>query len=130
VGKTMVLTEFIHNAVEHFKGVAVFAGIGERSREGLELWDEMRRRGVLERTALIVGHMKETPGARFLVGEAALSIAEYFRDDLGQEVMFVADNLYRHVHASLVHRDESSWSGSQAWPCHSGSTGVLAMWFV
>jgi F-type H+-transporting ATPase subunit beta len=101
VGKTVVLTEFIHNAVEHFKGVAVFAGIGERSREGLELWDEMRRRGVLERTALVFGQMKETPGARFMVGEAALSIAEYFRDELGQDVMFVVDNLYRHVQAGM-----------------------------
>jgi F-type H+-transporting ATPase subunit beta len=101
VGKTVVLTEFIHNAVERFKGVAVFAGIGERSREGLELWNEMRRRGVLDRTALVFGQMKETPGARFMVGAAALSIAEYFRDDLGRDVMFVVDNLYRHVQAGM-----------------------------
>jgi len=101
VGKTVVLTEFIHNAVADFKGVAVFAGIGERSREGLELWHEMKRRGVLDRTALVLGQMKETPGARFMVGEAALSIAEYFRDDLGLDVMFVVDNLYRHVQAGM-----------------------------
>lgn len=101
VGKTIVLTEFIHNAVAGFKGVAVFAGIGERSREGLELWEEMRRRGVLDRTALVFGQMKETPGARFMVGEAALSIAEYFRDALGQDVMFVVDNIYRHVQAGM-----------------------------
>jgi len=101
VGKTIVLTEFIHNAVAEFAGVAVFAGIGERSREGLELWNEMRRRGVLERTALVFAQMKETPGARFMVGEAALSIAEYFRDDLGLDVMFVVDNLYRHVQAGM-----------------------------
>jgi F-type H+-transporting ATPase subunit beta len=101
VGKTIVLTEFIHNAVVEFEGVAVFAGIGERSREGLELWNEMERRGVLERTALVFGQMKETPGARFMVGGAALSIAEYFRDDLGLDVMFVADNLYRHVQAGM-----------------------------
>jgi F-type H+/Na+-transporting ATPase subunit beta len=101
VGKTVVLTEFIHNAVSSFKGVAVFAGIGERSREGLELWDELRRRGVLDRTALVFGQMKETPGARFMVGEAALSIAEYFRDDMGQDVTFVVDNLYRHVQAGM-----------------------------
>lgn len=101
VGKTVVLTEFIHNAVAGFRGVAVFAGIGERSREGLELWNEMRRRGVLDRTALVFGQMKETPGARFMVGEAALSIAEYFRDDLGQDVMLVVDNLYRHVQAGM-----------------------------
>ncbi len=101
VGKTIVLTEFIHNAVAEFEGVAVFAGIGERSREGLELWNEMQRRGVLERTALVFGQMKETPGARFMVGEAALSIAEHFRDDLGLDVMFVVDNLYRHVQAGM-----------------------------
>lgn len=101
VGKTVILTEFIHNAVAEFEGVAVFAGIGERSREGLELWNEMRRRGVLDRTALVFGQMKETPGTRFMVGEAALSIAEYFRDDLGQDVMFVVDNLYRHVQAGM-----------------------------
>lgn len=101
VGKTIVLTEFIHNAVAEFEGVAVFAGVGERSREGLELWNEMKRRGVLERTALIFGQMKETPGARFMVGEAALSIAEYFRDDLELDVMLVVDNLYRHVQAGM-----------------------------
>ncbi|HSB20578.1 MAG TPA: F0F1 ATP synthase subunit beta [Anaeromyxobacteraceae bacterium] len=101
VGKTVVLTEFIHNAVERLKGVAVFAGIGERSREGLELWTEMRRRGVLGRTALVFGQMKETPGARFMVGLAALSVAEYFRDEMGQDVMFVIDNLYRHVQAGM-----------------------------
>ncbi|MEZ4370793.1 MAG: F0F1 ATP synthase subunit beta [Polyangiaceae bacterium] len=101
VGKTVVLTEFIHNAVSDFKGVAVFAGIGERSREGLELWEEMQRSGVLGRTALVFGQMKETPGARLLVGEAALTISEYFRDDLGLDVMFVVDNLYRHVQAGM-----------------------------
>lgn len=101
VGKTIVLTEFIHNAVAEFEGVAVFAGIGERSREGLELWNEMQRSGVLDRTALVFGQMKETPGARFMIGEAALSIAEYFRDDLGLDVMFVVDNLYRHVQAGM-----------------------------
>ncbi|MCA9650761.1 MAG: F0F1 ATP synthase subunit beta [Myxococcales bacterium] len=101
VGKTIVLTEFIHNAVAEFEGVAVFAGIGERSREGLDLSNEMQRRGVLDRTALVFGQMKETPGARFMIGEAALSIAEHFRDDLGLDVMFVVDNLYRHVQAGM-----------------------------
>jgi F-type H+-transporting ATPase subunit beta len=101
VGKTIVLTEFIHNAVEGLRGVAVFAGIGERSREGLELWEEMKRRGVLERTAMIFGQMKEAPGARFTVGLAALSVAEHFRDEMGRDVMFVVDNLYRHVQAGM-----------------------------
>lgn len=101
VGKTVVLMEFIHNAVEHLQGVTVFAGIGERSREGLELWEEMQRRGVLDRTAMIFGQMKEPPGARFLVGLAALTVAEYFRDDAHRDVLFVIDNLYRHVQAGM-----------------------------
>ena len=101
VGKTIVLTEFIHNAVEGLKGVAVFAGVGERSREGLELWQEMKRRGVLQRTALVFGQMQETPGARFMVGLAALTVAEYFRDGLGRDVMLVIDNLYRPVQAGM-----------------------------
>lgn len=101
VGKTVVLTEFIHNAVENYKGVAVFAGIGERSREGLELWQELSRRGFMDRTVMVFGQMKEPPGARFLVGRAALSVAEYFRDRQKQDVMFVVDNVYRHVQAGM-----------------------------
>jgi F-type H+-transporting ATPase subunit beta len=93
VGKTVVLMEFIHNAVEHLQGVTVFAGIGERSREGLELWEEIRRRGVLDQIAMVFGQMKEPPGARFLVGLAALTVAEYFRDTLHKDVLFVVDNL-------------------------------------
>ncbi len=101
VGKTVILTEFIHNAVRQFQGVAVFAGIGERSREGLELLHEMQRLGVLGRSTLVFAQMNETPGARFLVGEAALSIAEFYRDELGRDVMLVVDNLYRHVQAGM-----------------------------
>jgi len=101
VGKTVVLSEFIHNAVETLAGVAVFAGIGERSREGLELWHELERRGVMSRAVLVFGQMKEPPGARFLVGIAALAVAEYFRDDLGRDVLFVIDNVYRHVQAGM-----------------------------
>lgn len=101
VGKTVVLTEFIHNAVEGHRGVAIFAGIGERSREGLELWEEIRRRGVLDRTVMIFGQMKEPPGARFLVGPAALSVTEFFRDAQGLDVLFVVDNVYRHVQAGM-----------------------------
>src|SRR6218665_1023576 len=101
VGKTLMLTEFIRNAVEHLRGVAVFAGIGERSREGLELWEEMKRRGVLGRTAMVFGQMKEPPGARFLVGLAALTIAEDFRDTQGRDVLFVVDNLYRYLQAGM-----------------------------
>ncbi len=101
VGKTVVLTEFIHNAVEGHKGVAVFAGIGERSREGLELWEELRSRGFMDRTVMVFGQMKEPPGARFLVGLSAVSVAEYFRDIEKKDVMFVVDNIYRHVQAGM-----------------------------
>ncbi len=101
VGKTIVLTEFIHNAVDELQGLAVFAGIGERSREGLELWEEMERCGVMKSAVLVFGQMKEPPGARFFVGPAALSVAEYFRDEMGKDVMFIVDNLYRHVQAGM-----------------------------
>ncbi len=101
VGKTVVLTEFIHNAVDSLTGVAVFAGIGERSREGLELWEELRRREVMERSVLVFGQMKEPPGARFLVGLAALCVAEHFRDQAKRDVLFVIDNVYRHVQAGM-----------------------------
>jgi F-type H+-transporting ATPase subunit beta len=101
VGKTVVLTEFIHNAVNSLQGVAVFIGIGERSREGLELWGEMKRRGVLDRTALVFGQMKETPGARYFTGPAGLTVAEYFRDTQHRDVLLVMDNLYRHVQAGM-----------------------------
>ena len=68
VGKTVVLKEFIHNAIQQFQGVTVFTGIGERSSEGLELWDEIKRRGVLDQTAMVFGQMKEPPEARFMIG--------------------------------------------------------------
>lgn len=101
VGKTVILTEFIHNAVEGLQGVAVFAGIGERSREGFELWQELSQRGFMDKTVMIFGQMKEPPGARFLVGLAALSVAEYFRDQQGRDVLFVVDNVYRHIQAGM-----------------------------
>jgi F-type H+-transporting ATPase subunit beta len=101
VGKTVVLTEFIHNAVENLRGVAVFLGIGERSREGLELWEEMRRRGVLARTSLVFGQMKDAPGARYCTGPAGLTIAEHFRDVESKDVLLVMENLYRHVQAGM-----------------------------
>ncbi|MCA9152115.1 MAG: F0F1 ATP synthase subunit beta [Planctomycetales bacterium] len=101
VGKTVVLTEFIHNAVANLNGVAVFAGIGERSREGLELWRELQQRGFMDRTTMVFGQMKDPPGARFLVGLAALSVAEYFRDVEKNNVLFLVDNVYRHVQAGM-----------------------------
>ncbi len=101
IGKTVVLTEFIHNAVSNLQGLAVFAGIGERSREGRELWQELQERGFMDRTVMVFGQMKEPPGARFMVGLAALSVAEYFRDVAGRNVLLLVDNVYRHVQAGM-----------------------------
>jgi F0F1-type ATP synthase beta subunit len=97
VNKTVVLMEFIYNAVERLQGVTVFAGIGERSREGLELWEEIRRRGVLAQTAMVFGQMKKPPGARCLVGLAALTVAEYSRDTLAMDPDIVGARHYQAV---------------------------------
>jgi len=97
VGKTVLITEMIHNMVESYEGVSLFCGIGERSREAEELYREMRDAGVLDKTIMIFGQMNEPPGARFRVGHAALSIAEYFRDVARQDVLLLIDNIFRFV---------------------------------
>ena len=99
VGKTVLLMELIHAMVERYQGISVFAGIGERSREGHELWSDMQQSGVLPRTALVFGQMNEPPGARWRVGLAALTIAEYFRDARHQNVLLLIDNVFRLVQA-------------------------------
>ncbi|MFC7333120.1 F0F1 ATP synthase subunit beta [Rhodocista pekingensis] len=99
VGKTVLVTELIHNMVAQQTGLSVFAGIGERSREGQELLEEMRRSGVLERTALVFGQMNEPPGARWRVGLTALTIAEWFRDEARRDVLLLMDNVFRFVQA-------------------------------
>lgn len=99
VGKTVLLMELIHAMVEHYQGISVFAGIGERSREGQELWSDMQGSGVLPRTALVFGQMNEPPGARWRVGLSALTIAEHFRDAKHQNVLLLIDNVYRFVQA-------------------------------
>ncbi len=101
VGKTIVIMELIRNVGVEHRGVSVFGGIGERTREGNELWLEMQRSGVLDRAALVFGQMNEPPGARFRVAHAALTMAEYFRDDRKQDVLLFFDNIYRHVQAGL-----------------------------
>ena len=99
VGKTVVIMELIRNiAIEH-GGVSVFGGIGERSREGNDLWLEMKKSGVLDKTALVFGQMNEPPGARFRVGLSALTMAEYFRDEEGSDVLFFIDNIFRFIQA-------------------------------
>lgn len=101
VGKTVVITELIHNMVGGHQGVSIFCGIGERCREGEELYREMGEAGVLDNTVLIFGQMNEPPGTRFRVGASALTVAEYFRDDLGQDVLFLVDNIYRFIQAGM-----------------------------
>ena len=99
VGKTVLVTELIRTMVETYKGISVFAGIGERSREGHEMLLEMRRSGVLERTVLVYGQMNEPPGARWRVGLSALTIAEYYRDKERRDVLLLMDNVFRFVQA-------------------------------
>ena len=99
VGKTVLITEMIHNVVGRHEGVSLFCGIGERSREGEELYREMKEAGVLGNTVMIFGQMNEPPGARFRVGHAALTMAEYFRDGEGQDVLLLIDNIFRFIQA-------------------------------
>ncbi|HVJ55356.1 MAG TPA: F0F1 ATP synthase subunit beta [Aliidongia sp.] len=99
VGKTVLVMELIHAMVEKYQGISVFAGIGERSREGHELLTDMRDSGVLARTVLVYGQMNEPPGARWRVPLTALTIAEYFRDQKHQNVLLLMDNVFRFVQA-------------------------------
>jgi F-type H+-transporting ATPase subunit beta len=101
VGKTVLLTEMIHNMVEHHEGVSIFCGIGERCREGEELHRVMKDSGVLPRMVMIFGQMNEPPGARFRVGHAALTMAEYFRDDEHRDVLLLVDNIFRFIQAGM-----------------------------
>ncbi|MDY7218623.1 F0F1 ATP synthase subunit beta [Denitrificimonas sp. JX-1] len=99
VGKTVLITELINNTAQHYKGVSLFCGIGERSREAEELYREMGEAGVRDKTVMLFGQMNEAPGVRYLVGKTALTMAEYFRDDLGQDVLLLIDNVFRFVQA-------------------------------
>ncbi|HUW58207.1 MAG TPA: F0F1 ATP synthase subunit beta [Planctomycetota bacterium] len=97
VGKTVLIMEMIHNVVGRHEGVSLFCGIGERNREAEELYREIEQAGVLESTVMVFGQMNEQPGARFRVGHAALTMAEYFRDDARQDVLLLIDNIFRFV---------------------------------
>ncbi|WP_083099193.1 F0F1 ATP synthase subunit beta [Pseudophaeobacter leonis] len=99
VGKTVLITELINNTVQHHTGVSLFSGIGERSRDAEELYRKMGEAGVRDKTVMLFGQMNEAPGVRFLVGKAALTMAEYFRDDKGQDVLLLIDNIFRFVQA-------------------------------
>jgi len=101
VGKTVLLTEMIHNMLGHQKGVSIFCGIGERCREGEELYSGMKKAGVLKDMVMLYGQMNEPPGNRFRVGAAALTMAEYFRDDEHREVLLLIDNIFRFIQAGM-----------------------------
>ena len=99
VGKTVLIQELIHNVAEVHGGVSVFAGVGERSREGNDLWQEMKESGVIDKTSLVFGQMNEPPGSRLRVALTGLTMAEYFRDEEGQDVLFFIDNIFRFAQA-------------------------------
>jgi F-type H+/Na+-transporting ATPase subunit beta len=101
VGKTVLLTEMIHNMVGHNKGVSMFCGIGERCREGNELYNDMKKADLLKDMVMVFGQMNEPPGARFRVGHAALTMAEYFRDDEHRDVLLLIDNIFRFIQAGM-----------------------------
>ena len=99
VGKTVLIMELINNVAKEHGGISVFTGVGERTREGNDLYNEMKESGVLEKTALVYGQMNEPPGARMRVGLSGLTMAEYFRDKEGQDVLLFIDNIYRFTQA-------------------------------
>jgi F-type H+/Na+-transporting ATPase subunit beta len=99
VGKTVIIQELIHNVAKKHGGYSVFAGVGERTREGNDLWLEMKASKVIEKTSLIYGQMTEPPGARLRVGLAAFSVAEYFRDEMNQDLLLFIDNIFRFTQA-------------------------------
>ena len=101
VGKTVLLTEMIHNMIGHQDGVSLFCGIGERCREGEELYREMQDAGVLPHMVMVFGQMNEPPGSRFRIGHAALTMAEYFRDDEHRDVLLLIDNIFRFIQAGM-----------------------------
>ena len=101
VGKTVVIQELISNIAREHGGYSVFAGVGERSREGNDLWHEMKDSGVISKMAMVFGQMNEPPGVRLRVGLSGLTMAEYFRDEEGRDVLFFVDNIYRYILAGM-----------------------------
>ncbi|MQF87306.1 MAG: F0F1 ATP synthase subunit beta [SAR202 cluster bacterium] len=101
VGKTVIIQELIRNIAEEHSGYSVFAGVGERSREGNDLWNEMHESGVLNSTVLVFGQMNEPPGVRLRIAMTGLTMAEYFRDTMNQDVLLFVDNLYRYILAGM-----------------------------
>jgi F-type H+-transporting ATPase subunit beta len=101
VGKTVIIMELIRNIATEHGGYSVFAGVGERSREGNDLWNEMKESGVIDKTVLVFGQMNEPPGVRLRIGLTGLTMAEYFRDIEGQDVLLFIDNIYRYILAGM-----------------------------
>ena len=101
VGKTVIIMELIRNIAAVHKGVSVFSGVGERSREGNDLWNEMKASGVMDNTVLVFGQMNEPPGVRARIGLTGLTMAEYFRDEQNQDVLLFIDNIYRYILAGM-----------------------------
>jgi len=101
VGKTVIIMELIHNIATEHGGFSVFAGVGERSREGNDLWREMKESGVIEKTMMVFGQMNEPPGVRARIGLTGVTMAEYFRETEGQDVLLFIDNIYRHILANM-----------------------------
>lgn len=99
VGKTVLIQELIRNIANEHGGYSVFTGVGERSREGNDLWNDMKESGVIEKTALVFGQMNEPPGSRMRIGLTGLTMAEYFRDTMGQDVLLFIDNIFRFIQA-------------------------------
>jgi F-type H+-transporting ATPase subunit beta len=99
VGKTVLLMEFIYKIAKNYSGISIFCGVGERMREGHELWREMQRQGIIENAILMFGQMHESPGIRFRAPLTAIAFAEFFRDEIGRDVLFLIDNVYRFVQA-------------------------------
>ena len=100
-GKTVIIQELIRNIASEHGGYSVFAGVGERSREGNDMWNEMKESGVIEKTALVFGQMNEPPGVRARVALTGVTMAEYFRDEMGQDVLIFIDNIYRYILANM-----------------------------
>jgi F-type H+/Na+-transporting ATPase subunit beta len=131
VGKTVIIQELIHNLAQEHGGLSAFCGVGERSREGNDLWLEMKESGVLDKTMLVFGQMNEPPGARMRVALSGLTMAEYFRDHEGQDVLLFIDNIFRFVQAGsgsrhcwdgCPHRSATSPRWSPRWAsCRSAS---------
>ncbi len=126
VGKTVLIQELITNIATEHGGYSIFTGVGERSREGNDLWCEMKESGVLEKTALVFGQMNEPPGARMRVAETGLTMAEYFRDEEHQNVLLFIDNIFRFVQAVYVPADDLTDPAPATTFAHLDATTVLS----